>query len=127
MGFKANHGGAVGGRNVYLRDGRNQIAQQPAEIMISLVISLRDVGFLPVINYLRSLIVRHLDGGQSCKRRSGRSIALCPRVALVAAAGRLDGDGRIMISFTSHGERNGSDTKSSECEAVKDWKAREWK
>jgi hypothetical protein len=26
MGFKANHGGAVGARNVCLRDGRNQIA-----------------------------------------------------------------------------------------------------
>jgi hypothetical protein len=45
MGFKANHGGAVGGRNIYLKDKRNQIARHPAEIMISLAISLRDTAF----------------------------------------------------------------------------------
>jgi hypothetical protein len=43
MGFKANHGGVMVGRNVYLRNRRNQIARQPAEIMISLAISLGDV------------------------------------------------------------------------------------
>jgi hypothetical protein len=43
MGFKANHGGAMGGRNVYLRNRRNQIARYLAENVIILVISLRDV------------------------------------------------------------------------------------
>jgi hypothetical protein len=43
MGFKANHDGVVGGRNIYLRNRRNQIARQPAEIMIGLAISLGDV------------------------------------------------------------------------------------
>jgi hypothetical protein len=95
----------VGSRNIYLRDGRNQIAREPAEIMISLAISLGDIRFLPVISYLRNLIVCHLDGGQSCRRRGGQSIALHPRVTLVAVGGRFGGDGRILISFTSHGER----------------------
>jgi hypothetical protein len=57
MRFKANHGRAVGGRNVYLRNGRNQIARQPAKIMISLVISLGHVGFLLEIGYLMNLVV----------------------------------------------------------------------
>jgi hypothetical protein len=43
MGFKANHGGVVGGRNVYLRNSRNQIACQPVEIMTNPVISFEDV------------------------------------------------------------------------------------
>jgi hypothetical protein len=105
MRFKANHGRAVGGRNVYLRNRRNQIARQPAKIMISLAISLGAVGFLPEINYLRNLVVRHLDRGQSCRRRSCQSVALRPRITLVAAAGRLGDDRRILISFTGHGER----------------------
>jgi hypothetical protein len=104
MGFKANHGGAMGGKNVYLRNRRDQIVRQPAKIMISLAISLRDVCFLLVIGYLRNLIVCHLDCGQSCRRRSGQSIAICPRVTLVAATSKLGGDGRILIRFTSHGE-----------------------
>jgi hypothetical protein len=65
---KANHGGAVGGRNVYLRNRRNQIARQPAEIMICLTISFGDISFLLVIGYLRNHVVRHLDSGHSCRR-----------------------------------------------------------
>jgi hypothetical protein len=72
--------------------------------MISLTISLGDVEFLLVFRYLRNLVVSHLDHGQSCKRRSGWSIALHSRVGLVADGGRLGGDGRILISFARHGE-----------------------
>jgi hypothetical protein len=43
MGFKANHGGVMGGRNIYLRNRRNQIAHHPADIMISMEISFEDV------------------------------------------------------------------------------------
>jgi hypothetical protein len=32
-------------------------------------------------------------------------VSLCPGVTLVAAGGRIGGDGEILISFTSHGER----------------------
>jgi hypothetical protein len=127
MRFKTNHGRVVGGRNVYLRNRRNKIARQPAKIMISLAISLGDVGFLPEIGYLRNLIVLHLDYGQSCRRRSDWSVALCPRVTLVVGGDRLNDDKRILISFIGHGERerSGSGAKSSKCEAVKDWRARE--
>jgi hypothetical protein len=103
MRFKANHGLVVGGGNIYLRNRRNQIARQPIKIMISLAISLRDIGFLPEIGCLRNLVVRHLDRDQSCSRRSDRIIALHPRVTLVATGGRLGDDGRILISFTGHG------------------------
>jgi hypothetical protein len=95
----------MGGRNVYLRNRRNQIAYQPPKIMISLAISLGDVGFLLKIGYLRNLVVRHPNRGQSCRRRSGQSVFLHPRITLVAAAGRLGDDRRILISFTDHGER----------------------
>jgi hypothetical protein len=105
MRFKANHSRAVGGRNVYLKNRRDQIACQLAKIMISLAISLRDVGFLPEIGYLKNLVVHHLDRDQSCRRRSDQSIALRPRVTLVAASGGLGGDRRIPVSFTGHGER----------------------
>jgi hypothetical protein len=44
-------------------------------------------------------VVRHLDSSYGCRRRSGWS------VDLIAVGGRLGGDGRILISFTSHGER----------------------
>jgi hypothetical protein len=103
---------------IYHPNRRNQIARQPTKIMISLAISFGDVSFLPVIEYLRNLVVRHLDSGHNC-RRSGRSIPLYLEVALVATGGRLGGDRRILISFTSHGERSGSNAKSSKCEAVK--------
>jgi hypothetical protein len=73
--------------------------------MINLVISLGVVGFLPVISYLRNLIIHHLDGGQSHRRRSGQSVALRPRVTLVATDGKLSDDRRILTSFTSHGDR----------------------
>jgi hypothetical protein len=73
--------------------------------MIRLAISHGDIGFFPVISYLRNLIVRHLDGSQSHRRRSGQSVALHPRVTLVAGDSTLDGDGRILISFTRYGER----------------------
>jgi hypothetical protein len=105
MEFKANHGGVMAGRNVYLRNRRNQIARQPTEIMISLAISLGDIWFLLVIGYIRNLVVRHLDSGHDCRRRSGWNVALHPGVTLIVTGGRLDGDGRILISFTSHGER----------------------
>jgi hypothetical protein len=128
MRFKANHSQAVGGRNVYLRNRRDQIARQPAKIMISLVINLRDAGFLLEIGYIRNLVVRHLDHDRSCRRRSGQSVALHPRVTLVAIVGGLGGDRRILVNFTGHGERerSGSGAESSKCEAVKYWKAREW-
>jgi hypothetical protein len=105
MRFKENHGRDVGGRNVYLMNRRNQIARQPAKIMISLAISLGDIVFLLEIGYLRKLVVRHLDHGQSCRRRSGQSIALRPRITLVATGGMLGDDMGILISFTGHGER----------------------
>jgi hypothetical protein len=95
----------VGGRNVYLRNRRDQIARQSAKIVISLAISLGDIGFLPEIGYLRNLVVLHLDRGQSCRRRSGQSVALHPRITLVATAGELSDDRRILISFTGHGGR----------------------
>jgi hypothetical protein len=47
--------------------------------------------------------------------------------SLFVTGSRLDGDGRILINFTSHGERSRSGAESSKCEAVKDWKAREQK
>jgi hypothetical protein len=105
MGFKANHGGVMGGRNIYLRNRRNQIAHHLADIMISMEISFEDVWFLPLIGYLKNHVLRHLDRGHGCRRRSDRNIALRPGVDLVPAAGRLGGDGRILISFTSHGDR----------------------
>jgi hypothetical protein len=105
MGFKVDHDGAVGGRNVYLMDGRNQVACQPVKIKISLAISLGDVGLPPKIGYLRNLVVHHLDRSQSCRRRSGWSITLRLRVTLVVANGRLGVDERILVSLTSHGER----------------------
>jgi hypothetical protein len=43
MVFKVNHDGVMGGRNIYLRDRRNQIARQPTEVVIGLAIFLRDV------------------------------------------------------------------------------------
>jgi hypothetical protein len=66
---------------------------------------LETLEFLPVVGYLRNLIVRHLDSGHGCRRRSGQNVTLRSGVALVDASGRLDGDERILISFTSHGER----------------------
>jgi hypothetical protein len=73
--------------------------------MISLAISLGDVRFLPKISYLQNLVIRHLDCGQSCRRRSGRSVTFSPRVTLVVTNGGFGNDMRILISFTSHGER----------------------
>jgi hypothetical protein len=46
----------MGGRNGYLRNRRNQIVRLPAKIMISLEISLGDVGFLLEISYLMNLV-----------------------------------------------------------------------
>jgi hypothetical protein len=105
MRFKANHGRAVGGRNVYLWNRRNQIAHQIAKIMISLAISLGDIGFLSEIGYFKNLVVHHLDRAQRCRRRSGHSIALHPRITLVATNSGLGDDRRILISFTGHGVR----------------------
>jgi hypothetical protein len=105
MRFKANHGRAMSRRNVYLRNIRDQIARQPPKIMISLAISLGQDGFLPQIGYFRNLVVRHLDRGRSCRRRSGWSIDLRSKITLVAADGGLGDDRRILISFTGHGER----------------------
>jgi hypothetical protein len=93
------------GRNIYLRNRRYQIARQPTKIMISLAISLGDVGFHPKICYLRNLVICHLDRSQSYRRRSGQRVTLCPRVTLVVTGGGFSDDRRILISFTSHGEK----------------------
>jgi hypothetical protein len=58
-----------------------------------------DVFSIPV-HLLECAILRTVH-----RRRSGQSVALHPRVTLVAGDSTLDGDGRILISFTRYGER----------------------
>jgi hypothetical protein len=123
MRFKANHGWVVGGRNVYLRNRRNQIACQPAKIMISLAISLGHVGFLLEIGYLMNLVVPILIATKVEEVVAGVSLSIpesscCHRWR---ARWRWEDSGQLHQPWR---ERSGSNTESSKCEPVKDWKVR---
>jgi hypothetical protein len=110
MGFKTNHGGAVGGRKIYLRNYWHQVASQPTEVMIGLAICFGDLWFLPVIGHLRNFVVCHLDDSKGHRRRSCWSIALYSRVVPAFFNDRRVSGGKGPVSFTDHGEWNGSDT-----------------
>jgi hypothetical protein len=78
-----------------------------------LLIGLGDRHLLPIIDHFRDDLLLHLRSRYVGRRRCRQNFTLRLEVTLILIDGRLIGDTRVLVSFTSHGVQSGSGAASS--------------
>jgi hypothetical protein len=107
--FEAKNGRSLDDRDIYLRDERDQVTDQPSTVVVCSAVVFGHCRLLEEVGELWDFPLRHFCGATSWRRRGYHHGAFHPRVMsrVICVGQRNNGSSRGINSDVSHEAVNG--------------------